>query len=150
MTISSEAISNVHNSSAIIDKYSKEIAASMYSKLFSQYPGIKEMFQNAPSNQHEVLAETISGIAVNINNLAIFQPVLDKIAYKHVQVGVKPNHYPIITEMMLSAFEDVLSDKVQNISIESLLSSWKEAITLVSELLIEKENKIYKELAKRN
>ncbi len=146
MTVSKESIKNIYATSALIDKHSKEIAQTMYFFMFTTYPEAKELFRNAPANQHEVLAETISAIAVNINNLDVFMPAINKIAYTHVRVGIKPNHYPYVTNSILHAFESVLEDKLQNISMQNLLDSWREAINYVSHLLIKEEKKIYEEL----
>ena len=149
MTVSKEAIKNIYATSALIGNHAQEIAKTMYLYMFTTYPEAKELFRNAPSNQHEVLADTISAIAVNINNLEVFMPAINKIAYTHVRVGIKPEHYPYVTNSLLHAFETVLQNQLQNISMQTLLDSWKEAIDYVSHLLIKEEEKIYGELKNR-
>jgi hemoglobin-like flavoprotein len=144
MNISDLSIKHIETTSSLIHTNAQEIAKTMYILLFDLYPDYKSFFKKAPSNQHELLAETISFFAVNIKNIAMFEPLIQKIALVHVDVGVKEEHYKVIEDMMLLSFKIHLSEKVAGlIKIDHLLNSWSEAIKYVSHLLITKEKEIY-------
>ena len=139
MTMSEHNIVIIKKSSHLIETHSIEIARTMYILLFDLYPEFKLSFNNAPSNQHKLLSETLSVYAININNIKILKPALEKIAQTHAKAGVQPEQYKIIEDMMLLAFKTVLVEKAT----DELIVAWTEAITYVSYLLIE----IQKELS---
>ena len=141
MKISSENIALISKSSGLIEIHALEISKAMYELLFSLYPEMKLFFKNAPSNQHQLLSETIAVYAVNINNISMLKPALRKIASTHVRVGVQPEHYKIVEEVLLLAIEIVLRDEVT----DELLQAWQEAIEYVSSLLMEMERTIKQE-----
>lgn len=141
MTISTENISIINKSSALVEREAENIATCMYKHMFEKHPEVKKYFHNAPSNQHNLLAETIAAYAVNILNIKMLMPAIKHIAKKHVAVGVQPEHYPIVESMLLLAIKEVLAEKAS----DELLAAWKEAIEYVSSLLIEMETEMYKE-----
>ncbi|MDF1879914.1 hypothetical protein JHD50_01130 [Sulfurimonas sp. MAG313] len=135
MSLTKETIAMIKQSSGLIELNASKISENMYTLLFDLYPQHIEMFDNAPSNQHELLAETISLYAVNIDNLAILKPVLEKISRTHENMGVQEKHYAHVLEVMLLAFKNVLKDKAT----VPLLKAWEEAILFVSSILIKME-----------
>ncbi len=139
MKISVKNIDIIYKSSGLIEKKSIEIAKTMYVLLFDLHPEMKTIFEGAPSNQHKLLAETISAYAVNINNLDILKPALEKICKKHEEHGVQPHHYEIIEDVMLKSFKIVLGKDAT----DELIKAWSEVIKFVSYILIEMEKELY-------
>ena len=139
MTISDKSVSTVFNSSSLIESHATQIAKTMYILLFDLHPEYQKFFHNAPSNQHQLLSSTISAYAVNIKNIRVLMPALEKIAQTHIRVGVKPEHYAVIEHMILLSFKVVLQEKAS----EEMIEAWSEAIQFVASILMDLESKLY-------
>lgn len=129
----------INESSSLIENKSIQIAKTMYVMLFDLHPDFKVYFDNAPSNQHELLAETISVYAVNIRNIRILEPALQRISKVHTLVGVEPEQYPIIKKMLLLSIKVVLQEKATS----ELINAWDNAISFVANKLIAIEKELY-------
>jgi len=139
MTLSDKSVSVVFNSSSLIESHASQIAQTMYILLFDLHPEFKKFFHNAPSNQHQLLSSTISAYAVNVKNIKILMPALEKIANTHIRVGVLPEHYEVIQHMILLSFKVVLADKAT----QEIIEAWRETIQFVSSILIDLEKNLY-------
>lgn len=138
MKVSIENINILYKSSNLIEKNSIKIAKTMYELLFDLHPEMKTFFEGSPSHQHKLLAETISSYAVNIRNIHILKPALEKIAKTHVEAGVQPHQYEIIKHVLLLSFKTVLAKDAT----KELLNAWDEAITCISKILMDMEKEL--------
>ena len=59
---------------------------------------------------------------------------------RHVEVGVKPQHYPYVAEALLPAIRDVLSAEVAT---DAVLTAWGEAYWMLADILIDAEAQVY-------
>ena len=89
-----------------------EITTTMYKKLFRKYPMFKDLFKDVPNNQHNLLVETLSKITLNIDQMHIVFPLLNKIAITHVQINVRPNYYIIFEMVFIESIKEVIGNKV--------------------------------------
>jgi len=119
----------------VVKQHSEQITARMYELLFSKYPPIKQLFAKAPQNQQQVLARAIIAYCDNIDNLDALTDALDRIARKHVAVGVTADHYPLVGECLLQAIQDVLGAAIT----PEVLAGWKEAFFFLANVLIQRE-----------
>ena len=140
--MSKNTINTIKRHSPIILKKSLDITNLVYDRLFIKYPQFIEMFKEVPKNQPLPIAEAFSEFAINIDNLKILEPALRAIAISHVSVGVKAEHYRMLGPIIINAIDDVLKDTV---TIE-LIDAVREAYKYISDVLIEMESEIYKEL----
>lgn len=119
----------------VIKEHGEQITARMYELLFSKYPALKELFAKAPQGQPQVLARSIIAYCDNIDNLDALTGALDKIAHKHVAVGVTAAHYPLVGECLLQAIQDVLGAAVT----PEIMAGWKESFFFLADVLIQRE-----------
>jgi nitric oxide dioxygenase len=100
------------------------------------------MFDEAAQESGEQprrLAAAILAYAQNIDKLeALTAPVM-RMAARHVETGVKPEHYPIVADALLPAIRDILGDAAT----DEVLSAWGEAYWALAEILIGKEAALY-------
>lgn len=140
--MSKNTINIIKKHSPIILRKSLDITNLVYDRLFVKYPQFIEMFKEVPKNQPLPIAESFSAFAINIDNLKILEPALRAIAISHVAVGVKPEHYRMLGPVIIDAVEEVLENTA---SIE-LIDAVREAYKYISDILIEMESEMYKEL----
>jgi len=143
VSLSEKSIETIVATSNMVTTHSSEITTEMYKIMFEKYPHVKELFKDQPENQYMILAEALSLFAVNIDKIEKLTPALEVIARKHVQTNVKRGHYPFVGSSLLIAMETVLEEKATI----AFIDAWTEAYKFLSEILIEMEDKMYKELA---
>jgi hemoglobin-like flavoprotein len=140
--LSQKHINIIKESAELITANDLAITSKMYEILFYKYPHLEMLFENAPDNQFMKLAEALSLYAVNIDKIEKLIPALELIAIKHVEVNIRPGHYSMVGMALIEAIEEVLG-KMAPIG---FIDAWREVYKYVSDILIEMENKLYKEL----
>jgi len=138
-SLSKNSIEIIKATAEYITSRDTDITQAMYKILFSKYPNVQILFANAPKNQYMRLAEILSAYAVNIEKIDRLKPALLVIAKKHVEVGIKPVHYPMIGMVLMQAIEETLQAKA---TIE-FMDAWREAFQVIANILIEMERELY-------
>lgn len=118
------------------------ITTSMYARMFAAHPEVKDMFDLAAQESGEQpkrLAAAILAYAENIDKLQNLSGPVLRMAQRHVETKVKPEHYPIVAENLLAAIRDVLGDAAS----DEVLAAWGEAYWLLADILIGKEAELY-------
>jgi len=141
MSLSTETIKIVKSSAPVVAQYAEEITTAMYKILFANHPELKELFKDADPDQHKKLAAAVSAYAANIDNLAVLEKAVEKMAQTHVRTKVKPEHYPMVGVSILGAIKEVLGDGAT----DEVLEAWKEAYFFLADVLIAREKEIYAE-----
>ena len=122
----------------VLKQQGDAITARMYEILFEKYPHVKPLFANAPNNQSKILTQTIIAYSEHIDDLSVLADALERIARKHIAVGVQPEYYPLIGESLLQAFKDILEESIT----EEIISAWQEAYLFLAEHLIAREQQL--------
>jgi hemoglobin-like flavoprotein len=121
-----------------------EITTVFYKTMFERNPEVKPLFnmdKQASGEQPKALALTILAAAQNIDNLATIMPVAKRIAIKHCDRNIKPEHYPIVGENILIAIKKVLGDAAT----DEIIDAWGQAYGVIAEVFINIEKEIYAE-----
>ncbi|MEN8218615.1 MAG: globin domain-containing protein [Pseudomonadota bacterium] len=132
----------VKSTAPAVKANSEKITSRMYERMFGKFPYAKPLFKNAPKNQPQVLARSIVAYAENIENLGALDAALERIAARHVETSILPEHYAWVAESLLGAIKDVLGDAVT----DEVNKAWTEAYWYLANVLIEKEKKMYQSL----
>ncbi len=141
--LSAETKAIVNSTAPALQQHGVAVTQRMYERLFVD-PAVKAMFDEAAQESGEQprrLAAAILAYAQNIDKLeALTAPVM-RMAARHVETGVKPEHYPMVADALLPAIRDILGDAAT----DEVLSAWGEAYWALAEILIGKEAAIYAE-----
>lgn len=138
-TLSPTTITTVKATIPVLKEHAVDITSKMYEILFTDYPELKKMFSDAPEDQPRVLAAAVSAYAMNIDNLDALGDAVGKMAASHVRTKVKPEHYPMVGESLLTAMKEVLGDAAT----PAVLEAWGEAYFFLADILIENEKALY-------
>lgn len=139
---SAQAIEIVKATAPAIEKHGLEITTAMYARLF-QNPEIEAMFDRAAQDSGEQprrLAGAILAYAKNIDKLQNLGPAVQRMVARHVETGVKPEHYPHVAAALLPAIRDVLGEDVAT---DAVLAAWGEAYWMLADMLIAAEAQAY-------
>lgn len=143
--LSPETKAIVNSTAPALQQHGVAITQRMYERLFVD-PAVKAMFDVAAQESGEQprrLAAAILAYAQNIEKLeALTAPVM-RMAARHVETGVKPEHYPMVADALLPAIRDILGDAAT----DDVLAAWGEAYWALAEILIGKEEAMYAEIA---
>lgn len=141
MSLSQTTIDTVKATIPVLKEHGLDITTRMYDVLFEKYPETKELFSSAPGDQPRILAGAIGAYAMNIDNLGALTDAVGRMAAAHVKTKVKPEHYPMVGDAVLTAMQDVLGEAAT----PEIIGAWKEAFFFLADVLIAKEKELYAE-----
>ncbi|MEP7222919.1 MAG: globin domain-containing protein [Novosphingobium sp.] len=140
-TLAPETIALVKATAPALQAHGLEITKRMYERLF-QDEEIKQMFDQAAQasgEQPQRLANAIIAYAQNIDKLQNLSGPVMRMAARHVETGVKAEHYPHVAGALLPAIKDVLGDAAT----DEILAAWGDAYWFLADILIAKEAEMY-------
>lgn len=139
---SAEAMEIVKSTAPALEQHGVEITTAMYARLFRNAE-IAAMFDQAAQQSGEQprrLANAILAYAKNIDKLQNLGPAVQRMVARHVETGVKAEHYPYVAEALLPAIRDVLG---ADVATDAVLAAWGEAYWMLADLLIAAETDAY-------
>jgi nitric oxide dioxygenase/hemoglobin len=145
-TASAKAIEIVKATAPAIEQHGLAITTAMYVRLF-QNAEVAAMFDRAAQasgEQPKRLAAAILAYAKNIDKLGNLGAAVQRMVARHVETGVKPEHYPLVAEALLPAIRDVLGAEVAT---DEVLGAWGEAYWMLADILIAAEAQVYEDAA---
>lgn len=119
-----------------------DITTTFYKNMFEKNPEVKPLFdmgRQSSGEQPKALAMSILASAQNIDNLPSIMPVVNKIAERHCNSNVKPEHYPIVGKHLLDAIKEVLGDAAT----DEIIDAWGKTYGVLAEVFIDVEKNIY-------
>lgn len=137
-----ETIAIVKATAPVLQQHGVAITTRMYERLFVD-DEIRTMFDQAAQESGEQprrLAAAILGYAQNIDKLEALGPAVARMVQRHVETGVKAEHYPYVANALLPAIRDVLGEAAT----DEVLAAWGEAYWFLADILIGKEAEEYR------
>jgi nitric oxide dioxygenase len=126
----------------VLREHGLAITTTFYRNLFAAHPELSNLFNmgnQASGAQQQSLASAVFAYAANIDNPAALGPVIDRIVNKHVSIGIRAEHYPIVGQYLLGAIAETLGDAAT----PPLLAAWEEAYGALARLFIDAEKTMY-------
>lgn len=127
-----------------LEKHGVEITTAMYARLL-QDPEIAALFDRAAQESGEQprrLAGAILAYAKNIDKLQNLGSAVQRMVARHVETGVRPEHYPHVAAALLPAIREFLGAEVAT---DDVLAAWGEAYWMIADILIAAEAQAYEE-----
>lgn len=126
----------------ILRAHGPAITTRFYADMLAAHPTLTRLFNmgnQAQGRQQQSLAAAVFAYAANIGNPGALGPVVERIVHKHVSLGIRAEHYPIVGHHLLKAIADTLGEAAT----PALLDAWKEAYGSLAKLLIQAEAAMY-------
>lgn len=139
--LSAETKAIIKSTAPALQVHGVAITTRMYERLFENAE-VKAMFDQAAQESGEQprrLAGAILAYAQNIDKLENLTGAVSRMAARHVETGVRREHYPYVAEALLPAIRDVLGEAAT----DEVLAAWGEAYWALAELLISMEEAAY-------
>lgn len=140
-TLSKTTIETVKATIPFLQENGQALTQHFYKRMFAGNPEVKEFFNQAnqkTGNQQQALGAAICAFAQNIETPENLAEAVSRISNKHVSLGIKPEHYPIVGEHLLGSIDDLL-----NPAPKEVLDAWAEAYGFLAGVLSGTEKSIY-------
>lgn len=126
----------------VLKEHGVTLTRHFYARMFAHNPELKPVFNQGnqqAGSQQQALAMAVLAYAEHIDNPMVLMPVLTLVANKHVSVGIRAEHYPIVGMHLLASIKEVLGDAAS----DELLAAWAAAYGQLADVLIAQEAAIY-------
>ncbi|MGV3525034.1 MAG: globin domain-containing protein [Candidatus Sericytochromatia bacterium] len=126
----------------VLRQHGLQISQTFYRNLFGEYPELIPLFNQgnqANGSQPLALASAVFAYAAHHAEPEVLAPVLSRIVHKHVSVGVRAEHYPLVGRHLLGAIQETLGPAAT----PALLEAWDEAYGLLATALMRAEEALY-------
>lgn len=147
--LNSSELALIKASVPVLQTRGEEITRHFYQIMFRDYPEVKAFFNQAhqaQGTQPRALAGAVLAYAAHIDRLDAIAGALPTIIHKHVSLGIRPEHYPIVGTCLLQAIGEVLGDAAT----PELVGAWAKAYGQLADLLIAAEENLYQQLENQN
>jgi hemoglobin-like flavoprotein len=114
------------------------VGSLFYNRLFEIAPQVKPLFQNSMPEQSKKLLAMISYVINKLDALDDIIAEVAKLAKRHVQYGVKEEHYKAVGEALLWTLEKGLG----KFWYKELKEAWVACYTILSGAMIKAANSV--------
>lgn len=139
MPLPPQQIATVKTTAPLLRTHGEMITTRMYEILFTKYPQTEALFANA-ENQPAKLAQAIVAYATHIDKLENLSNAVEHIARKHVGAQVKPQHYPMVADALLTAMSEVLGTEIIT---REVITAWTAAYHELAAIFQARETDLY-------
>lgn len=136
----------VRATAGVVAEHAEEITARFYPRMFAERPDLLRVFNQAnqaTGEQSRALASSVVAYAVQLvdPDAPSFHHVMQRIAHKHITLGITPEQYTIVGRHLLAAVGEVLGDAVT----PAVAEAWNEVYWLFATQLISEEARLYQQ-----
>ncbi|WP_424931261.1 globin family protein [Amaricoccus macauensis] len=104
-----------------------------YDRLFEVAPGVRALFSSDIDAQGKKLIDMLGIIVDGLTDLEKLLPAISQMASRHHQYGARPEHYPVVGEVLIWTFAEVLGDAFT----PETETAWTAAYAALSEAMID-------------
>lgn len=131
MSITARQITLVQDSFARVAPIADQAAEIFYNKLFEYDPSLRKLFKGDMSEQGRKLMATLGVAVKSLTDLNSLVPVLQKLADRHIDYGVKAEDYTPVGNALLYALKQGLGDEFS----PDVREAWVETFRIVSQTM---------------
>ena len=143
--LSDTAVPVIKATLPVVGENIQEIAQRFYEHMFAGNPelldGLFNRGNQADGRQQQALAGSVAAFATTLVETPNDLPdhLLDRIAHKHVSLGLRPDQYQVVHDNLMWAIVDVLGAAVT----AEVAAAWDEVYWIMANVLINKERGLY-------
>jgi hemoglobin-like flavoprotein len=110
-----------------------ELIRKFYDDLFEVAPAVKPLFANVDmEGQRQALLNMLVVLRESLRDLDDIVPDLEELGARHAQYGAKPEHYPVVGEVLIGAMAEVGGDAWK----PEYTAAWQEAYGVVQDVMV--------------
>ena len=145
-----QMIKSVKDSIPALKEHGFDIVSLFYDLLFEVRPEWRRMFNSSNQSdgsgaQVHKLANAVIAYANHIEDPSVLLSFVQKIGFRHVSRGVKPEDYPVVGKCFLEAVSRVTGLTMEH----EIIRSWASAYNVLADLFIAEEQRIRESMTAR-
>src|SRR5204863_2576397 len=110
-----------------------ELMRTFYDNLFEAAPSVQPLFADVDmERQRQALLNMLLVLRESLRDLDDIVPDLEELGARHADYGAKPEHYPIVGEVLIGAMAQVAGDAWK----AEYTSAWQEAYGVVQGVML--------------
>src|SRR4051812_19410774 len=110
-----------------------ELIEDFYARLFATAPAVKALFPEDMTRQRAMLLSALVLLRKSLRDLDRIVPTLHKLGARHVAYGAKPEHYPLVGQVLIESMATLAGDAW----LPEYESAWGLAFNVVAGVMIE-------------
>ena len=111
-----------------------ELVDVFYARLFETAPAVQPLFANTDlRKQKAMLLATLVLLRKSLRDLEAIAPKLRQLGARHVAYGARPEHYPVVADVMLASMAQVAGE----VWTDEIEAAWAGALGLVATEMLE-------------
>ncbi len=110
-----------------------ELMDVFYARLFAAAPAVEPLFASTDlKRQKAMLLSALVLVRKSLRDLDALVPTLYKLGARHVAYGARPEHYPVVGEVLIASMAEVAGPAWR----PEYERAWGEAFGVVAEVMI--------------
>ena len=110
-----------------------ELVRVFYDKLFEAAPSVQPLFADVDmERQRAALLNMLIVLRESLQDLDDIVPDLEELGARHVDYGAKPEHYPVVGEVLIGSMAQVAGDAWKS----EYTAAWEEAFPVVQGVML--------------
>src|SRR5215472_14479371 len=85
----------------------EELMDEFYARLFAAAPSVRTLFPRDLKTQKTMLLSALVLLRKSLRNLEAIAPTLHRLGARHVAYGARPEHYPVVGEVLIAAMAEI-------------------------------------------
>jgi hemoglobin-like flavoprotein len=111
----------------LVAPHGTQLVEHFYDLLFERAPDLRAMFPDLERQRTSLLA-TLVVLRRSLRDLPALAPTLRKLGARHVSYGARPEHYPIVAELLIRAMHETAGPRWSALD----TAQWEKALQLVA------------------
>jgi hemoglobin-like flavoprotein len=126
-------VETLEESFDLVAPQGEELVTKFYDRLFEVAPGVKPLFANVDMvRQRQALLNMLVVLRESLRDLDDIVPDLEELGARHADYGAKPEHFPVVGEVLIGAMAQVAGDAWK----PEYTSAWQEAYGVVQGVML--------------
>lgn len=126
------SIKRIRDSFNLLSAQADRLMNEFYDRLFAAYPAVRPMFPKDMAAQKKHLLSAVALVVKNADRLGVIEKPLMEMGARHVGYGAKPEHYPIVRDVLLDSMKALAGAAWT----DQLRSDWAAAINAVAVVML--------------
>lgn len=111
----------------------EELMRTFYDNLFEAAPSVRPLFADVDmERQRQALLNMLLVLRESLRDLDDIVPDLEELGARHVDYRAKPEHYPVVGEVLIGTMADIAGDAWK----PEYTSAWQEAYQVVQDVML--------------
>jgi len=126
-------VEKLEESFDLVAPHGDELVRVFYAKLFEAAPSVQPLFADVDmERQRAALLNMLIVLRESLQDLDDIVPDLEELGARHVDYGAKPEHYPVVGEVLIGSMAQVAGDAWKS----EYTAAWEEAFPVVQGVML--------------